>query len=51
MVNFQRYDKILKMTSKKITCDGKPVPFAHDFPNEISNKLREYQDIKKLLKG
>lgn len=54
LVNFQRYDtkdKILKKAwSKKITCVGKPVTFAHDFPTEINNRLREYRDIKKTLK-
>lgn len=54
LVNFQRYDtkdKILKTAwSKKIICDGKPVSFAHDLPTEINNRLREYRDIKKILK-
>lgn len=54
LVNFQRYDikdKILKTAwTKKITCEGKLVSFAHDFPTEVNNKLREYKDIKKILK-
>lgn len=36
--------------SKKITCDGKSVTFAHDFPTEINNRLREYRHINKILK-
>lgn len=54
LVNFQRYDikdKILKAAwAKKITYEGKVVAFAHDFPTKVNNKLREYKDIKRILK-
>lgn len=54
IVNFLRYDmkeKILKAAwEKKITYHGKIISFAHDLPTEINNKLREYKDIKKILK-
>ena len=55
LVNFQRYDikdKVLKMAwSKKITHEGKIVSFSHDMPTEIYNKLKEYKEIKKILKN
>lgn len=54
LVNFLRYntkDKILKAAwEKKITYDGKAITFAHDLPTEINNKLKEYKNIKKILK-
>ncbi|XP_051801646.1 uncharacterized protein LOC127533172 [Acanthochromis polyacanthus] len=54
LVNFQRYDvkdRILKTAwSKKITFEGRAVTVAHDLPTEVNNKLREYKDIKKVLK-
>lgn len=54
LVNFQRYDvkdRMLKTAwSKKITFEGRAVTVAHDLPTEVNNKLREYKDIKKVLK-
>lgn len=54
LVNFQRFDikdKILKTAwTKKITYDGKMVMFAHDFPAEVNSRLKEYKDIRKILK-
>lgn len=54
LVNFQRYDvkdKILKAAwATKITCDGKMVMFAHDLPAEVNSRLKEYKDIRKILK-
>ena len=54
LINFQRYDtkeKILKAAwAKRITHEGKAIIFAHDFPAEVNNKLKEYKDIKKILK-
>lgn len=54
LVNFQRYDikdQVLKAAwAKKITCGGRSVTFAHDLPTEVNNKLKEYKDIKKILK-
>lgn len=54
LVNFQTYDtkdKVLKAAwAKKITHKGKAVWFAHDLPSEINNQMKEYKDIKKLLK-
>lgn len=54
VVNFQRYDikdKILRAAwAKKISYEGKTITFTHDLPTEINNKLKEYKDIKKILK-
>lgn len=54
LVNFQRFDvkeKILRTAwTKKIIYDGKVITFANDIPTEIYNKLKEYKDIKKILK-
>uniref|UniRef100_A0A3Q2ZBQ9 L1 transposable element RRM domain-containing protein n=1 Tax=Kryptolebias marmoratus TaxID=37003 RepID=A0A3Q2ZBQ9_KRYMA len=54
LVNFHRYDikeKILKAAwGKRVFYDGKLISFAHDLPTEINNKLKEYRNIKKILK-
>ncbi|KAK9535893.1 hypothetical protein VZT92_008244 [Zoarces viviparus] len=51
---FQRFDikdKILKAAwANKITYEGKVVAFAHDHPTDVNNTLKEYKDIKKILK-
>lgn len=54
LVNFHRFDtkeKVLKAAwGKKIFYEGKLISFAHDLPTEINNKLKEYKNIKKILK-
>lgn len=46
LVNFQRYDtkdKILKVDwARKITHEEKVIMFAHHFPADVNNKLKEY---------
>ena len=36
--------------ARKITYEWKVVAFSHDFPAEVNNKLRDYKDMKKILK-
>lgn len=54
IVNFLQYsikDLVLRTAwAKGIQYEGRPVFFAHDYPAEINAKLKEYKEVKRVLK-
>ncbi|RXN21046.1 putative transposase element L1Md-A101/L1Md-A102/L1Md-A2 [Labeo rohita] len=54
IVNFLQYstkDLVLCTAwAKGIRYEGRPVFFAHDYPAEINAKLKEYKEVKRVLK-
>lgn len=54
VINFQHYatkDRVLKAAwLKKIMLEDWIINFSHDFPTEVNLKLKDYKDIKRILK-